>query len=79
MSIVAVLDHHRLGNAATNSPISFLVEPVGSTSTLVAEQCRARNLTPPRELAGMLLGGLLSDTLAFRSPTATPRDQDIAS
>lgn len=36
--IVAVLDHHRLGNAATNSPISFLVEPVGSTSTLVAEQ-----------------------------------------
>lgn len=76
--IVAVLDHHRLGNAATTSPISFLVEPVGSTSTLVAEQCRARNLTPPPELAGVLLSGLLSDTLVFRSPTTTPRDQEIA-
>ena len=63
--VVAVLDHHRLGNAPTALPIPFVVEPVGSTSTLVAEHCRAANLEPPSCLAGMLLSGILSDTLVF--------------
>lgn len=76
--IVGVLDHHRLGNPPTPAPIPFVVDPVGSTSTLVAEQCRARRITPPRALAGMLLSGILSDTLVFRSPTCTPRDQAMA-
>ncbi len=69
--IVGVLDHHRLGNAPTALPIPFVVEPVGSTSTLVAEACRRRDVTPPPEIAGMLLSGILSDTLVFRSPTVT--------
>lgn len=73
--IVAVLDHHRLGNPPTAAPIPFVVEPVGSTSTLVAEQCRTRELAPPPGLAGMLLAGILSDTLVFRSPTTTGRDR----
>ncbi len=73
--IVAVLDHHRLGNPPTAAPIPFVVDPVGSTSTLVAEQCRSHNLTPPEGLAGLLLSGVLSDTLVFRSPTATERDR----
>lgn len=76
--ITAVLDHHRLGNPPTAAPIPFVVEPVGSTSTLVAEGCREWGWEPPRGLAGMLLSGLLSDTLVLRSPTTTPRDQDIA-
>lgn len=76
--IVGVLDHHRLGNAPTASPIPFVVEPVGSTSTLVAEACRQRDVTPPAELAGMLLSGILSDTLVFRSPTVTGRDKVAA-
>lgn len=76
--IVAVLDHHRLGNPPTASPIPFVVDPVGSTSTLVAEQCHARDLKPPKELAGMLLSGILSDTLVFRSPTTTDRDRVAA-
>lgn len=76
--IVGVLDHHRLGNPPTPAPIPFVVDPVGSTSTLVAEQCRTRRITPPRGLAGMLLSGILSDTLVFRSPTSTPRDQVMA-
>jgi manganese-dependent inorganic pyrophosphatase len=77
--IVAVLDHHRLGNPQTALPIPFFVEPVGSTSTLVAEQCQLHNLEPPAGLAGMLLSGILSDTLAFRSPTATDRDHAAGS
>jgi manganese-dependent inorganic pyrophosphatase len=76
--IVGVLDHHRLGNAPTAAPIPFVIDPVGSTSTLVAEKCRAANLTLPRGLAGMLLSGILSDTLVFRSPTATERDEAVA-
>lgn len=76
--IIAVLDHHRLANPATAAPIPFVVDPVGSTSTLVAEYCRGRNLEPPRPLAGMLLSGILSDTLVFRSPTTTDRDREAA-
>lgn len=76
--ITAVLDHHRLGNPPTAAPIPFVVEPVGSTSTLVAEAYRERDWAPPRGLAGMMLSGLLSDTLVLRSPTSTPRDHEVA-
>jgi manganese-dependent inorganic pyrophosphatase len=76
--IVAVLDHHRVGDLQTAAPIPFVVEPVGSTSTLVAEHCRERTLEPPAGLAGMLLSGILSDTLVFRSPTTTKRDHAAA-
>lgn len=76
--IVAVLDHHRLGNPGTTAPIPFVVDPVGSTCTLVAERCRAPKHAPPPPLAGLMLSGILSDTLIFRSPTATPRDRAMA-
>lgn len=76
--IVGVLDHHRLGNASTALPIPFVVEPVGSTCTLVAEHCRLNELDPPLGIAGMLLSGILSDTLVLRSPTTTDRDRHIA-
>ncbi|HVK05646.1 MAG TPA: DHHA2 domain-containing protein [Armatimonadaceae bacterium] len=76
--IVGVLDHHRLGNPPTAEPIPFVVDPVGSTSTLVAERCRDRALHPPRGIAGMLLSGILSDTLVFRSPTTGARDRAAA-
>ena len=76
--IVGVLDHHRLGNPPTVSPIPFVVEPVGSTSTLVAERCRTLRKNPPRGVAGMLLSGILSDTLTFRSPTTGERDKAMA-
>lgn len=76
--VVAVLDHHRLGNPPTAAPIPFMVEPVGSTCTLVAEMCRRADLTPPGGLAGVMLSGVLSDTLLFRSPTTTSRDREAA-
>ena len=59
-------------------PIPFVVEPVGSTSTLVAEACRLGNAAPPADIAGLLLSGILSDTLVFRSPTVTQRDRQAA-
>jgi manganese-dependent inorganic pyrophosphatase len=76
--LVEVLDHHRLGNPPTNMPIPFTVDPVGSTSTLVAERILAAGLRPPPAYAGLLLAGLLSDTLNLKSPTTTPRDHVAA-
>lgn len=76
--VLEILDHHRLGNSSTHTPIKFTVDIVGSTSTLVTERIEEAGLSAPPALAGMLLAGLLSDTLIFTSPTCTPRDQEAA-
>ncbi|MGI6259516.1 MAG: DHHA2 domain-containing protein [Anaerolineaceae bacterium] len=76
--LLEILDHHRLGNQPTNYPIKFTVDIVGSTSTLVAEQIAEAGLSAPPQIAGLLLAGLLSDTLILSSPTTTPRDKAIA-
>ncbi|MEO8606583.1 MAG: DHHA2 domain-containing protein [Chloroflexota bacterium] len=76
--VVEVLDHHRLSTMPTAVPIRFQVEPVGSCSTLVTEHALKQNLKFAPGLAGLLLCGILSDTLTFRSPTATSRDRAVA-
>ncbi|MDD2694348.1 MAG: DHH family phosphoesterase [Anaerolineales bacterium] len=76
--LLEILDHHRLGNASTHIPIRFTVDIVGSTSTLVSERIAEAGLSAPPALAGMLLAGLLSDTLKLTSPTTTPRDGQAA-
>lgn len=77
-NIIEILDHHRLGNPPTNTPIRFIVDTVGSTCTLVCEQIAEAGLSAPPPLAGLLLAGLLSDTLILTSPTTTPRDHKAA-
>ena len=76
--LLEILDHHRLGNQHTHTPIRFTVDIVGSTSTLVTEQTAEAGLSMPPALAGALLAGLLSDTLILTSPTTTPRDKEAA-
>ena len=76
--LLEILDHHRLGNQHTHTPIRFTVDIVGSTSTLVTEQTAEAGLSMPPALAGVLLAGLLSDTLILTSPTTTQRDKDAA-
>ena len=76
--LLEVLDHHRLGNPPTRMPIRFRVDTVGSTSTLVAERIEESGLSAPPPLAGLLLAGLLSDTLQLTSPTTTDRDRRAA-
>jgi manganese-dependent inorganic pyrophosphatase len=73
--LIEILDHHRLGNSSTHEPIRFTVDIVGSTSTLVSELIEDVGLSAPPELAGLMLAGLLSDTLILTSPTTTPRDK----
>jgi manganese-dependent inorganic pyrophosphatase len=76
--LLEILDHHRLGNPHTHTPIRVTVDIVGSTSTLVYEQTAEAGLSMPPALAGALLAGLLSDTLVLTSPTTTARDRQAA-
>jgi manganese-dependent inorganic pyrophosphatase len=76
--LLEILDHHRLGNHSTHIPIRFTVDIVGSTSTLISERIEDAGLSAPPALAGMMLAGLLSDTLVLTSPTTTTRDQVAA-
>ncbi|MCA9961605.1 MAG: DHH family phosphoesterase [Anaerolineales bacterium] len=76
--LLEILDHHRLGNPSTHTPIRFTVDVVGSTCTLVSERIDENGLSAPPSLAGLLLAGLVSDTLLLTSPTTTPRDHRAA-
>jgi len=76
--ILEILDHHRLGNPSTHVPIRFTVDIVGSTSTLVSEKIEKAGLSAPPKIAGILLAGLISDTLILSSPTTTDRDHEAA-
>jgi Inorganic pyrophosphatase/exopolyphosphatase len=76
--LVEILDHHRLGNPSTHIPIKMTVDIVGSTSTLVSEKIEEAGLRAPWQVAGVMLAGLLSDTLNLTSPTTTDRDKVAA-
>ncbi len=76
--LVEVIDHHRLGNQDTRQPIRFTIDVVGSTSTLIFERIVESGLSAPSEIAGVLLAGLISDTLLLTSPTTTDRDHRAA-
>ena len=75
--VVEVVDHHRIAFAATKDPIKYTADVVGSTCTLVARQYRAAGERPTREIAGVLIAGIVSDTLLFQSPTTTETDRTI--
>jgi manganese-dependent inorganic pyrophosphatase len=77
VEIMEVIDHHRIGSFTTQQPILFRNEPVGSTSTIVADCYFRFGVELPRSIAGLLLAGLVSDTLNLTSPTTTPRDAEI--
>jgi len=76
--ILEVVDHHRLGDIQTGDPIYFRNEPVGSTATIIADMYEGSQVEISREMAGIMLAAILSDTLMFRSPTCTAKDQQIA-
>ena len=76
--IVEIVDHHRLGTIKTATPIYFYARPVGSTCTLVRELYRACGARIDPETAGLLLSGILSDTVLLKSPTVSPDDREAA-
>ncbi len=76
--ILEVIDHHRIGNLQTSDPIYFINRPVGCTATIVYQMYQANQVTPTQQVAGLLLAAIMSDTLAFRSPTCTQVDEKVA-
>ncbi len=76
--ILEIVDHHRVGDLQTLWPIFFHNEPVGSTSTLVAEMLLRQPVQLNKEMAALLLSGIMSDTMIFKSPTTTSKDKFIA-
>ena len=76
--ILAIVDHHRLADIQTGGPIHFRNEPVGSTTTIVAEMYQEKGLMPTEKLAGLMASAIVSDTVMFKSPTCTERDRRMA-
>jgi manganese-dependent inorganic pyrophosphatase len=77
--ILEIIDHHRLGAMSTLKPVKFFNNPVGSTSTIVTQKYREGGLTPSPAVAGVLLAGILSDTLVLKTSTATADDREAVS
>src|SRR6266487_1196224 len=76
--LLGIIDHHRIADVHTNKPIMFRADPVGCTGTIITGLYHEAGIDIPREVAGLLLAGLLYDTLILRSPTCTPRDERVA-
>ena len=77
LPIIEVIDHHRLGGFSTDAPIHFWNNPVGSTCTIVALLYQQNAVPIPPATAGLLMAGLIADTLNLSSPTATPTDRTV--
>ena len=76
--VLEVIDHHRINDFSTTQPVAFRNEIVGSSATIVSTIFRENQIPIPQNLAGLLLGALLSDTMNFHSPTTTPKDIQTA-
>ncbi|MCI5874016.1 MAG: putative manganese-dependent inorganic diphosphatase [Clostridiales bacterium] len=76
--ILEIIDHHRLGSLETISPVYFRNQPLGCTSTIIYQMYQEKGVDIPKQIAGLLLSAIISDTLMFRSPTCTPLDKSVA-
>ncbi|MBW7457840.1 DHH family phosphoesterase, partial [Paenibacillus sepulcri] len=74
--VVEVIDHHRIANFETSQPLYYRAEPVGCTATILNKMYKENGLKIGKEIAGLMLSAIISDSLLFKSPTCT--EQDIA-
>ena len=73
-TILGIVDHHKLGDLKTDAPLEMWVRPVGCSNTIVKQMFDYYNIEIPKELAGMMMCAVLSDTVIFKSPTCTKED-----
>ncbi|KLJ79324.1 inorganic pyrophosphatase [Streptococcus agalactiae] len=78
VTVYGVVDHHRVANFDTANPLYMRLEPVGSASSIVYRMFKENGVSVPKELAGLLLSGLISDTLLLKSPTTHASDIPVA-
>jgi len=74
--VLAIIDHHRIGDVTTSSPIQFVNLPVGSSATIVAMEYAKNNVEMPLGIAKVLLSAIMTDTVILKSPTTTQIDKD---
>jgi manganese-dependent inorganic pyrophosphatase len=74
-NVVAVVDHHKIGDLTTNGPIFFYAKPVGCTCTVLFEMYKNNKVDLPKDIAGGMVAAILSDTVNFKSPTCTDEDK----
>lgn len=74
--VIEIIDHHKIGNIDSNFPINFRNMPVGSTNTIIYLMYKEHNIEIPNNIAGLMLSGIISDTLLFNSPTTTELDKN---
>ena len=75
--ILEIVDHHNLGDIVTSKPISIRTMTVGATNTIIYHMYKENNITIPKDIAGIMLSGILSDTLGLSSPTTTDEDKKV--
>ena len=75
--IVEIIDHHKIGTIGTSAPINFRNMPVGSTNTILYMLFKENNIEIPKHIAGLMMSGVISDTLLFASPTTTGIDKMV--
>lgn len=73
--IMEIIDHHKIGTLQTINPVYFRNQPLGCTATIIYQMFQENEIEIPRQIAGLLVSAILSDTLIFRSPTCTPSDR----
>jgi len=78
VKIVEVIDHHRVANFETSDPLYFRVEPVGCTATILNKMYKENNVEIDKNIAGLMLSAIISDSLLFKSPTCTEQDVEAA-
>ena len=78
VEVVEVIDHHRVSNFETANPLYMRLEPVGSASSIIYRLYKENGVAIPKEMAGLLLSGLISDTLLLKSPTTHSTDPAVA-
>ena len=76
--VIEIIDHHRIDSVETMNPIYFRNQPLGCTSTIIAQMYREQGVDITPQIAGLLCSAIISDTLMFRSPTCTPVDERTA-
>lgn len=76
--ILEIIDHHNISALTTKMPINFRNMTVGSTNTIIYSLCNESNVNIPSDIAGIMLSGIISDTLKFTSPTTTEYDKYVA-
>lgn len=78
VKILEVIDHHRIANFETSDPLYYRCEPVGCTATILYKMYKENNVEVTREMAGLMLSAIVSDSLLFKSPTCTEQDKKAA-